>query len=338
MPTLDLSTVSLPDFVRRAEITWKKGAESFNSVIMNSGIVKEIAIGQNSGNTREFSSIDLELYAKRKNEREQAALARSQQGYSKVGTLYRISLAQVITYEMRTQGKYKDIQNTLLDLIPSVKRRMELDLQHRITFAGSTSYVDMDGVTVDVTVGDTRALAATDHTVRGSATTYRNILANNPQLSRGAVEAMEKMRVENSINQLGQKVPVSDDILWTTDDQNTINTARELLRATATLESGSNNGVPNVYQTKYRHVVLPLVATDKDGNVDSTKAKYWGFVSSRMSSFMLGVHEQPNVIPATEGDGKNVLTHDWTFSVAGGWMIVIPDPAFFCISYGNGAA
>lgn len=338
MPTLDLSTVSLPDFVRNAEITWKKGADSFNAVMRNSGIVKEIAIPNNSGNTREFSSADLELYAKVKQERDQAAFARTQQGYSKIGTLYRVAQAQVITYEMRTQGKYREIQNMLLDILPSVMRRMELDLQHRITFAASTSYTDMDGRTVDTTVGDTKALAATDHTVRGSSSTFRNILANNPQFSRGALEAMEKMRVENSINQLGQKVPCTDDVLWTTDDPNTVNTVREVLRATASVESGTNSGVPNTYNGKYRHVSLPLVATDKNGNVDSTKAKYWGLVSTRQSSFMLGVHEEPNVTPPTEGDGKSVLTHDWTFSVSGGWMIVIPDPAFFAISKGDASA
>jgi len=335
MSTLDLSTVSLPDFVRNAEITWKKGADSFTSVIRNSGMVKEINVGNNTGNTREFSAIDLELYAKVKNEREQAALARSQQGYSKIGALYRIAQAQVITYEMRTQGKYQDIQAMLLDILPNAMRRMELDLQHRITFADVTSYEDMDGRTVDTSTGDTLALAATAHTVRGSATTFRNILASNPAFSRAALETMEKMRVENSINQLGQKVPCTDDILWTTDDPNTNNTVRELLRSTSSTAADVNSGVINVNVGKYRHVALPLVATDKDGNTDSAKAKYWGLCSSRTSSFMLGVHEAPHVIPATEGDGKSVLTHDWTFSVAAGYMIVIPDPAFFAISKGD---
>lgn len=338
MPTLDLSTVSLPDFVRNAEITWKRGADGFTSVMQQSGIVKEIAIPQNSGNTREFSHVDLELYAKVKAEREQAAFAKTQQGYSKIGTLYRVAHTQVITYEMRTQGKYREIQNMLLDILPTVMRRMELDLQHRITFAASTTYTDQDGRTVDVTVGDGLALASTVHTVRGSATTYRNILANNPQFSRGALEAMEKMRVENSINQLGQKVPCSDDLLWTTDDPNTINTVRELLRATATVESGANAGVPNVYGQKYRHVVLAQVATTANGNADTTKAKYWGLASSRNSSFMLGVHEAPHVVPPTDGDGKNALTDDWYFGARGGWMIVIPDPAWFAISKGDGTA
>jgi hypothetical protein len=335
---MDLSIVNLSDFVRNAEIAWLKGADAFAPMARRSGLVREVSVPNNSGNTREFSEIDLELYAKVKGERDEAKYAKVQQGYSKTGTLYRIAFAETITYEMRTQGKYLDVQQRLLNLLPTAMRRMELDLQHRISFATATSYTDMDGRTVDTTVGDTLALASTAHTVRGSASTFRNRLANNPQVSRGALEAMEKTRVENSINQFGQKVTVNDDILWTTDDPNTINTVRELLQSTASVDAGENMGVPNVYRSKYRHVVLPLVATDKDGNVDSTKAKYWGLASSQRSAFYLGVHEEPHVIPPTEGDGKNTLTDDWYLNVRAGYMIVIPAAGWFSISTGDGTA
>jgi len=335
----NLAIVSLPDFVRNAQILWLKGADEFSMVMRRSGIVKEVAIPQNSGNTREFTSIDLEQYARVKGEREQAEYAKLQQGYSKTGTLYRIAFAEAITYEMRTQGKYPEVIAKITNLLPTAMNRMELDLQHRITFATSTSYTDMDGRTVDTTVGDTLALASTAHTVRGSSTTYRNRLANSPQASLGALEAMEKMRVENHINQFGQKVPVSDDILWTTDDPNTINTVRVLLQSTASIDSGANASVKNVYQGKYKHVILSRIATDKDGNVDSTKAKYWGLVSSRESSFFLGVHEEPHVIaPKMGGNADDALTDDWIFNVRAGYMIVIPDANFFSISLGDGTA
>lgn len=335
---MDLSTINLSDFVRNAEIVWLKGKDSYMPVMRRSGMVREVSIPNNTGNTREFSEIDLEQYAKFKGERDEAKYAKVQQGYSKVGTLYRVAFAEAVTYEMRTQGKYLDVQQRLLNLLPTAMRRMELDLQHRITFATATTYTDMDGRTVDTAVGDTKALAVTDHAVRGSSTTFRNRLANNPQVSRGALEGMEKMRVENSINQFGQKVPVNDDILWTTDDPNTINTVRELLQSTASTESGANDGVQNVYRAKYRHVVLPLVATDKDGNVDSTKAKYWGLAASMRSALYLGVHEEPHVIPATEGDGKNVLTDDWIMNVRAGYMIVVPAAAWFSLSTGDATA
>lgn len=335
---MDLSTINIGDFVRNAEILWLKGADAFMPVVRRSGLVREVTIPQNSGNTREFSEIDLELYARVKGERDQSKYGKIQQGYSKTGTLYRVSLSESITYEMRTQGKYLEVQQRLLNLLPTAMRRMELDLSHRIAFATSTSYTDQDGRTVDVTIGDTLALASTSHTVRGSATTFRNRLANSPQISRGSMEAMEKMRVENSINQFGQKVAVNDDILWTTDDPNTVNTARELLQSTASVASGANDGVTNVYRAKYKHVILPLVATDKDGNVDSTKAKYWGLASSMRSAFFLGVHEEPHVVPPTVGDGQSVLTDDWVFGTRAGYMIVVPAAGWFSISLGDGTA
>lgn len=334
----NLSTVSLSDFVRNAMILWLKGADQFPTVMRSSGIVREVVIPQNSGNVREFSEVDLEQYARVKNEREQANYAKTQQGYSKTGTLYRVAFAEAITYEMRTQGKYPEVVAKLTNLLPTALNRMELDLQHRFGFATSTSYTDMDGRSVDVTVGDTLALASTAHTVRGSSTTFRNRLANSPQLSRGGLEAMEKMRVENHINQFAQKVPVMDDIIWTTDDPNTVNTARELLQSTASVDSGANSNVKNVYQGKYKHVVLPRVATDKDGSVDSTKAKYWGLVSSMESSFYLGVHEEPHVIPPTTNGSQDALTDDWLFNVRAGYMIVIPSATWFSISLGDGTA
>jgi len=333
---MSLSTVSISDFVKLGAVIWEKGREEFVPEMRRSGIVKEVPIPMNSGNTREFSEIELEQYASVKAEGDQAAMVKNQQGYSKTGTLYRVSFAETITYEMRTQGKYPEVTAKLTNLLPTVMARMELDLQHRITFATATSYTDKDGRTVDTALGDTLALAVTNHTVRASASTFRNRLANNPQLSRGSLEAMEKMRVENSINQFGQKVPVSDDILFTTDDPNTINTARELLQATASVETGSNTGVPNVYRGKYRHVKLSRVATDKDGNVDSTKAKYWGLVSSRYSSFYLGVHEEPHVITPSAKD--DALTDDWTMRAAGGYMIVVVSAGFFSLSTGDGVA
>jgi len=335
---MDLNTITLSDFVRNAEILWLAGKDMFSAEMRGSGIIREINIPQNTGNTREFSEIDLEQYAKVKAEREQAKYADVQQGYSKVGTLYRVALAEAITYEMRSQGKYLDVQQRLTNLLPTVMNRLELDLQHRFTFGTATSYTDLDGRTVDTTVGDTLALFSTAHTLRGSASTFRNRLANNPQVARGSLEGMEKMRIENSLNQFGEKVPVSDDILWTTDDPNTINTVRELLQSSAEI-SAPNAGVVNVYRGKYKHVKLSRVATDASGNVDSTKAKYWGLISSRRSAFYLGMHEEPRVIaPTPRGNSDDALTDDWVFNARGGWLIVIPAAGFASFSSGDGTA
>lgn len=336
---MELNINSLSDFVRNATILWNMGKASVPQVMRNSGLVKEVPIPQLSGNTREFSEIDLEEYASVKGESDQASRARVQQGYSKTGTLYRIAKDIGVSYEFRTQGKYFEIKQKLMNLGKLAPNRIDLDLAHRIGFGTATTYLDQDGRTVDIAVGDTRALFDTAHTLRGSSTTFRNRLANNPQVSRGAVEAMEKMRVENMYNQFGQKMYLVDDIIWTTDDPNSKNTVRELLRSTSN-PTQNNASVVNAYENRYRHVVLPRVATDKDGAPDTTKAKYWGLASSEGSTLMLGMHEEPHMkAPPTEGsNAEEFSTDDWNFGTRAGYMIVTVSASWISFSSGDGTA
>lgn len=336
---MELNITILSNFVKNAQILWLKGLESVPQVARRSGLFKEVPIPQNTGNTREFSEIDLEEYAGKKAESNQASRAKVQQGYSKVGTLYRIAKDIGISYEMRTQGKYQEIKDRLTNLGKMGPNRMDLDLSHRLTFGTATSYTDLDGDTVDTTVGDGLQLFYTAHTLKGSATTFRNRLANNPQLSQGSLEAMEKMRTENTYNQFGEKMTIADDILWTTDDPNTVRTAKKILQSTADIDQ-NNAGVINTYQNRYRHVVLPRVATTAAGAPDSTKAKYWGTASSMMSAAYLGVHEEPHMkLPPADGqNNEEFSTDDWNFGTRGGWMIVVVAANWIRFSSGDGTA
>jgi hypothetical protein len=335
---MELNINSLPDFVRNANILWLMGKDSVPQVMRNSGLVKEMPIPQNTGNTREFTEIDLEEYASFKGESDQSSRARVQQGYTKIGTLSRISKEIGISYEMRSYGKYPEIKARLTNLGALAPKRIDLDLSHRFTFGTATTYVDMDGRTISTTVGDGYQLFYTAHTLAGSSTTFRNRLANNPQLSRGSLEAMEKMRTENCYNQFGQKMYMNDDILWCTDDPNTVNMAKEILRSTAN-PTQDNSGVVNTYQNKYKLVILPRVATDKDGAPDSTKAKYWGVASSTHSTLMLGMHEEPNLKTPTPGsNAEDFSTDDWNFGVRAGYMIVAVSATWIGFSSGDGTA
>lgn len=337
---MELNTATLSDFVRNAEILFMKGLDSIPMVARESGMFRIEMIPDNTGSTKEYSEIDLEEYAKKKNEGDQAQRARVQQGYSKTGTLYRVALDIGITYEMRHWNKYGEVVARLTNLGRTTAARMELDLQHRITFCTATTYTDMEGNTVDIAVGDTLALASTAHTIRGSASTFRNRLANNPLFSKGALVGMEKMIVENSLNQFGQKITIPYDILWTTDDPDTINTVREYLKSTAAPD-GLNNGVVNVYSGKYKHVILPRVATDKDGAPDSTKAKYWGLASSINSQAWLAINEEPRMKLGSGtggGSAEEFSTEDWNFGSTAGYFIVIPGARWFAFSSGDATA
>lgn len=335
---MSLNTVTLSDFTRLAEFKWLSGVESVADVARSSGLFKVVDFPRNTGDTREYNEIDLEEYASIKAEGDQAEQAKVQQGYTKILTLRRFGSDIQVTWEMRNRNKYADVFSKITNLGGMQKRRMDLDLSHRITFATATAYTDKDGESVSTTVGDGFALAYTAHTLRGSSTTFRNRLANNPQLSKGALEGMEKLGVEQTFNQFGEKKAISHDLLWTTDDPNTINTARELLQATAEL-SAPNEGVPNVYRGKYKHVILPRVATTAAGGVDSTKAKYWGIASSMQSSAYLAMEQEPTLnSPAPTTNAADVSTEDWTYTGRTSYGIVIVSANWFKLSTGDGTS
>lgn len=337
---MELNTVTLGDFVRLAGIIFEKQKDSLGQEARRSGMFVEEAISQNSGNTREYTEIDNNEYAKRKAQGDQAKRAKVQQGYSIVMTSYRVAEDIGITYEMRTQNKYPDVISRLTSLANVAINRMELDLSHRITFGTATTYTDMDGESVNIATGDTLALFSTAHTIRGSSSTYRNRLANNPQISRGAIEGMEKLVVEQTLNQFGEKQTLTFDVLYTTDDPNSINTAREYLQSTASVDA-NNAGVVNVYKGKYRHVILPRIATDANGAVDSTKAKYWGLAASgpMKSTAHLGVWEAPRLkIPQNLNAGEEFSTDDWNFGVRAGYGICILNGVWIKFSSGDGTA
>lgn len=318
---------------------WEKAKASIPTEARGSGLFNAEPVPTGTGETREYSEIELEEYAKVKPQGDQAARARVQQGYSKVMRVKRFSMDIGITVEMRKYNKYSEVVRRLTNLGTLIPNRMELDLSHRITFGTATAYTNMDSDSIDITVGDTLALFSTAHTVRGSSTTYRNRLANNPQFSRGALEGMERLVTEETINQFGQKQVMPFDVIWHTDDPTTENAIREFLMSTSSVEQ-ANSGVMNVFKGKYRVVKLSRVATDKDGAVDSTKRKYWGLASTMNSQAHLGIWEEPFLkSPASSGsNAEDFATENWNYGVAGAYGIAIVSAPWIKFSSGDGTA
>ena len=312
---MELNTIQLPVFTRLAGVIFEKAVDMVDKIARNSGLFVVENIPDNSGETRDYTEIDLELYADNKGQGNQAGRAKVQLGYHKVVTAKRIAKDIGITYEMRRFNKYPEVVRRLTNLAQMPVNRLELDLSHRIGFGASTSYTDKNGATVDITVGDnTLALFSTVHTLVGSSTTYRNRLAGNPQLSKGALEGMERLISEETLNQFAEKLTVKFDILWTTDDPSTCNTALEYLNSVAAPDF-ANSGVTNVYKAKYKHVKLPLVPTTAAGAVDNTKRRYWGVASSMISDAHLGIWEEPHLkTPSELNAGEEFSTDKFQLS------------------------
>jgi len=337
---MELNTVSLSDFVKLADVIWLKGAESVKNHMIDSGLVKRVDIPENSGNTREFSEVDTNEYLSYKGEEDQAARGQIQQGYSRTMTAYRIGENVGISWEMRKHNKYPEVINALLNAGQKGWNRIDLDLSHRLTFGTATSYTDIDGRTVSTVTGasSTQQLFDTNHPLAGSSTTYRNRLANNPRLSKGALEGMERLVVEQTYNHLGEVKSMPFDILWTTGDPNTVNTAREYLMSTANPDA-AHSGVKNVYAGKYKHAILPRVATTAAGAADTDKRYYWGLASSTLSNFYLGIWESPHMIaPTEESNAEDVQTDSWDFRNRAEIGIAIVTGQWIKFSSGDGTA
>ena len=306
--------------------------------MIDSGMVKVLNIPEHTGNTREFSEIETDEYLTYKAEGDQAARGRIGQGYTNTMTSYRVAENIGVTYEMRTQNKYMEVYNSLFAGGRKGYNRIDLDLSHRIGFGASTAYTDRDGRSISIDVGDDYALFYSLHSLSESSTTFRNILANNPRLSKGAIESMERLVTEETYNHFGEKMTIDFDVLWTTDDPNTVNTAREYLQSSGDPES-AHEGVTNVYKNKYRHAILPRVATTAAGARDTDKRYYWGIASTTNSSFYLGMWESPHLIPPKAGaNSEDVQTDDWDFRNRAGYGITIVGASWIKMSKGDGSA
>ncbi len=335
--SLQLNTATLPQLTDLVQRMFEKGLEQVPQVLRKSGIVNEMAVPEGTGQFRRFAELpDRNLYAANKDEGAPADQARIQYGYEKDMQIKRVGLDVGITVEERKQNKYPEVIRRLTDLSEVCPSRIELDLNHRFSFAFATSYTDLSGDTVDVTVGDGLALASAVHTLTGSATTYNNIVTGNPQFSKGSLAAAKRLAVEETYNNLGEKVMMDFDVIVCTDDEDTNNQIDELLNATADVTS-SNAGTFNVYKGAMKKVRLPLMATTATGAVDTTKRKYWCIVSTKDSQFHLGISEAPFLKTPVDGNnGEDFSTENWNYASRAAYGVTVTGARWIKISKGDG--
>lgn len=336
--TATLNSSSLPQFTDLVKRSFVDGLKSLNQNMRNAPFVNEDSMPQNTGLYKRYAErLTRNEYASFRAEGDVAAQALIQYGYEKDLEVSTVALAVSITETMRVAGKNQDMLDMVTSLSSVVPNSIDLDLSHRITFFSATTYTDRNGRVVSITVGDGLALGSASHTLTGSATTYSTLVTGNPQFSKGALETAEKSFVENTYNNLGEKMAVSPDTILTTDDPNTINQVRELIQATADVNS-ANSGTVNVYKAKYTHVVAPRIATTAAGAVDSTKAKYWALICNDISDFNLAILQQPKLSTPMDGNnGEDISSGNWNYVVRAMYGICIVTPKAFRISKGDGS-
>lgn len=327
-----ISSANYPDMTSNATIQWAKGWEDVPSQALVIYDVENI-----SRETGYVSSLDGFNTAVRKIEGDDFTYGTLTQNYKVTWTMQTIGLMEKITWEMRKYDKYGEINRAFRNLGNSSKKKFERDLQHRLTMAASTSYTDNGGYTITTTCGDGFQLAYASHTVPGSSTTYRNIVANNPVLSKGGLEAAEKL-LNNMIDDNGEHTPRKATHIITSNNPNTVNTALEYLKSTADITS-ANSGTYNVYGGKYQLLVLDFLnETPSSLAVSSTYDTYWFLadLSPMSKRGFVKIAQEPGLVP--QQGNVDFETQDWKYASMAAYAIVWLDGKNLICSKGDGSA
>lgn len=285
--------------------------------------IYENLVGYNSSSKR-YDEVDVETFASVKEEGVNAKKAKAGIGYSKTMTAKRVAKEIDISWEMRRYGQQYKVKSQLTSLNEFVNQRTELDLTHVLTFATSTSYTDMDGNTVTTTTGDGYALAYATHTLAFSSSTYRNRIASDPAFSQTGLESAEVLFASDILSNFGERRVMMPNTIITTDEPSLTNDVRKVLESTADVDA-AHAGVTNVYSKKYKHVILPYLATDATGARDTTKKRWWGLASIGNMGWQAyyGVFEPANLKTPTAGsNGEDVHNDNWTYGCRGSYGIV----------------
>lgn len=278
-------------------------------------------VGETAPTTDMIREQDMSQYAHDKPQGVDAQRLEFGEGYYKEIFAYRIGAQLNISYEMRVANRF-EIGQAMARFNSSVPNRMELDRQHRLTFANATSYINMDGRTVDTTAGDGLALGSATHPLAFTTITWSNIVPANPQLSVTSLESAQKLAVTDILDNYGLPVEMPfTHLAVNKQDPQTVRVAREIMKSTTNITQ-ANPGVINTFEQMYEVLVLSRVATDAMGRPNSAKYKWWSLLAlSGMNRFQAYeyVWEAPHMNPMAQGSNNGVdpYNDDYTFGSRG---------------------
>lgn len=323
-----LSVATFPEFTDLVRHEWVAVREHLP--LNARQLYIEDFVGQGSGNTKRYDEVDVETYADVKAEGANSKKAKVGVGYNVTATSRTFSKEVEITYEMRRFNRYQEVASYITDLGKFCDNRMDLDLTHRLTFATATSYTDKNGDSITTTVGDGLALLNSAHTLAFSSTTYNNQVTGNPAFSETSLESALLIAATQIYSNFGEKRTMNFNTIITGDDPSTVRTVRQVLESTADVDA-AHEGVKNVYMGRFKHVVLPNLATTAAGAYDSTKRRYWFLAATgqRLNGWQayLAVFDAPFLkTPAIGNNGEDVHNWNWTYSTGCAYGIATVSP------------
>jgi hypothetical protein len=320
-----ISSLAFPDFVDTVQRYHAIGDSLISDLDQVKSLYRAVDIAPNTGAQKIIDEYDEETYARLKIEGGDASKVRVIKGWSKTMVRRRFAAEIDITWEMRHDAKDQEIIRRMTNLSRFCTQRMALDLTHRFTFATSTSYTDMDGETVDTSMGYTVSTALVDstHDLTGSTSTYSNVITGTPQFSKSAYQIARERANTQTFSNFNERRILNWDTVVTGDDPTTIDEVLTLKKSTSSPDQ-DNPGVVNNYMGSFNHIVLPRLATTATGAYDSTKTKWWFYMASKDWHGYVGVWESPNLkTPATGNNGEDIHNDNWTFGTRCSYGITV---------------
>lgn len=270
----------------------------YQSVPMQNGVIKR------------FDEKDFSTFAKTKPEGSPTKRAQYGIGYHKDVIMKTIGLEMALTEESIKFNKWDDVKTIGVELGKTVPNRINLDMTHfAVTFAQSSSYVDMDGFTIDETTGDGQPLASAGHTLAFSPLTYTNIVPGGPQFSKSALISAEIIARNNIVDNYGIPKSMKMSHIFSTGNPQIIESVQQFLRSISD-NTQANPNVENTYQNRYKLLVLEQIDTDIFGRRDTTKSNWWGIgafegdVKGKRFTAIYAEWEAPHMKPAPTADNN----------------------------------
>lgn len=307
----EISLSDLTDLVRRNWTVMKDMLPRRAKSLYNSQFV-----GAGQGSSKRIEEFDGQTFASYKPEGANSQKAFVGAGYSVDMNANTFSKEIEITLELRNDNRYGEIGQLITDLSTFCENRQDLDLTHRLTFCTSSSYTNMDGETVTVTVGDGNPLAYATHTLAFSSTTYSNRVTGDPAFSQGSYEAALLLGTTQTYNNFGEQRLMDWNTIVTGTDPSTARTVQQMLQSMADIDA-VQAGIVNVYRNNKRHIELPYLASTASGAYDSTKRRWWFLIAVGMNGWQAYVGDwiSPTLkTPAPGNNGEDVHNYNWTYS------------------------
>lgn len=322
--TSHITSLVFSDFVDTTDRIHNMGDTLVNDLEAVKSLYQVSMIPKGTGSQRIHDEYDTETYARLKIESGDISKVKAIKGWSKTATMRRFGAEISISWEMRNVGKDREVINRLTSLAKYCPQRMAIDLTHRFTFATSTSYTDMDGETVDVSMGSTTSTALIDSTqdLTGSTSTYSSVITGTPYFSKGAYQVARERSNTQIVDNFNNRRIMKFNTIVTSDDPATVDEVQILKRST-TDPTQNNPGVVNTYKG-FDHVILPRLATDANGAYNSAKAKWWFYVAAGEWPAYLDIYEEPTLsTPMTGNNGEDIHNQDWTFTSTCAYAICV---------------